>query len=230
MSEQEKTIDKIRKLMNLGNKSMYRGEAENAMAAAMRLAAKIGVSLDDIKGEAKDTTIGEFPVFKRRASFSLWERVLAGGIAKAIGCHLVTCRGRRCYFEIIGTREDAELFDVLHDLVRGQLSTMWRQFKKDNEWRWSYSVDYYKKSWYLGAASRIRERAMEIFQSSATEEEREQYALVIPNKLQVRKSWMDENMNTVNGRRNSVHVSHAAWGCGYSSAGAVSFASNRLGA
>ena len=38
MSEQEKTIDKIRKLMNLGNKSMYKGEAENAMAAAMRLA------------------------------------------------------------------------------------------------------------------------------------------------------------------------------------------------
>lgn len=118
MSENEKTIDKIRKLMNLGNKTMYKGEAEQAMAAAMRLAAKIGVSLEDIKAEEKNSVIGEFPVYKRKASFALWEMRLALGIAHAIGCELVTVRDYRCYFEIIGTREDAELFDVLHDLIR----------------------------------------------------------------------------------------------------------------
>ena len=231
MCENEKTIDKIRKLMNLGNKTMYKGEAEQAMAAAMRLAAKIGVSLEDIKAEEKDSVIGEFPVYKRKASFALWERRLALGIAHALGCELVTVKYyRQCFFEIIGTREDAELFDVLHDLIRGQLQKMWKQYKADNVWRWSYNTDYYKKPWYLGAASRIRERAMEIFQSTATEEERNQYALVVQNKLVVRKGWMADNLHTHQGRRSSFSYSSSAYGSGYESAGRVSFASNRLGA
>jgi hypothetical protein len=196
----------------------------------MRLAAKIGVSIDEIKAEEKDSVIGEFPVYKRKASFTLWERRLALGIAHALGCELVAVRDYRCYFEIIGTRGDAELFDVLHDLIRGQLQKMWRQCKADNVWRWSYNVGYYQKSWHLGAASRIRERAMEIFQSTATEEEREQYALVVQNKLVVRKGWMADNLHTHQGRRSRFSYSTSAYGSGYESAGRVSFASNRLGA
>ena len=48
MDEKQKVIEKIKKCLNLNKGTNFEGEAERAMAAAMKLAAGIGMTIDEI--------------------------------------------------------------------------------------------------------------------------------------------------------------------------------------
>lgn len=227
--ENEKTLEKIKKLLNLGKKTTFSGEAEKAMALAMRLAAKIGVNVDEIDAEEKPVIMTHL-VWKEKASFTPWERRLAHGIASALGCVVMIHCGYKQQFEIIGTEEDACVFDAMYPFILKQLQGMYKEYKAQNEGNWNYfGENYYKKSWYYGAAVRIHERAQEIFRANSTQEEQAQYALVVADKLMVCKGYMTQNCpNATAMRRRKLYGSSSASKHGYQAAGRVSFAGNRI--
>ena len=226
---EEKTIEKIKKLLNLGKKTCYAGEAEKAMALAMRLAARIGVNIEDVE-EPEKPLISEHLVWKEKANFSPWERRLAHGIANALGCLLLIRCEFRQRFKIIGTEEDACIFDAMYPFILKQLQMLYKEYKKQNESTWAWNREsFYKKSWYYGASARIYERAEEIFRTNATQEEQQQYALVVADKLVTCRDYMTKSLpNVTRMRSRPLSGSQAAYGSGYSAAGRVSFAGNRI--
>ena len=186
--DKDKIIDKIKKLLKLGRNSDVKGEAENAIAAAMRLAAGIGLSVEDVnpdeedngRPELLDTDIG------RRTRYESWDIVLAVGIAYALGCSLITSNGFRFHsFSLIGTKQDVVLFNWLFPYVRKQLLKLFRlEFPRSHK----FVPPKYRRSWFIGAAERVGERALEFFNSSATAEEQQQDALVVAEKRKLVQS------------------------------------------
>jgi hypothetical protein len=224
----EKIMDKIKKLMKLGKETNFQGEAEQALAAAMRLATRIGVKLADIETDdeetAQDTNIGAYLIWKEKSRLERWEKSLGSAIAGALGCKVVIRIAFGEQLKVIGTKQDAEIMDGLYIILISQLRKLWRQAKKDLGYKiacWGERV--VKQSWYFGAISRIEERAKEMF----SEEEKQQYALVIANKaLKVRE--YAEGMNLTPSRARSFSTLAGVRAAGYEAGNRVSFSSGRI--
>ena len=87
MDNNTKTIDKIKKLLKLGKETNFSGESDQALAAAMRLAAGLGMTVDEISlDEENPSEISEHNIYKEKYHFQKWELLLASGIADALGC------------------------------------------------------------------------------------------------------------------------------------------------
>lgn len=213
--DKDKIIDKIKKLLKLGRNSNVKGEAENAIAAAMRLAAGIGLSVEDINPDDKEdngrpefleTDIG------RKTRFESWDIVLAIGIADALGCSLLTTKRYRFHsFSLIGTKQDVVLFNWLFPYVRKQLLKLFREeFPRSH----TFMPGKYRRSWFIGAAERVGERALEFFKCSATIEEQQQYALVVAEKKQLARA-VEESMGIKNSLVRTDDLADSAFLGGY---------------
>lgn len=224
----EKIMDKIKKLMKLGKETNFQGEAEQALAAAMRLATRIGVKLADIETDdeetAQDTGIGAYLIWKEKSRLERWEKYLGSAIAGALGCKVVVQIAVGEQLKIIGTKQDAEIMDGLYIILISQLRKLWRQAKKDLGYKIAcYGEHVVKLSWYTGAVSRIEERAKEMF----SEEEKQQYALVIADKALKVREYAD-GMNLTRSRSRSFSTLQGVREEGYKAGNRVSFASGRI--
>lgn len=194
----ESVIEKIKKLLKLGKNTNFKGEADQALAAAMRLAAGIGLSVEDITPDDEENgdKIEEHETEIRKKTFEGWERFLASGLADALGCVSLICRGSYgARFNIVGTKSDVILFNWLFPYIKKQLQNLYR---KDIEGFRKVS-GYWRRSWFMGAVNRVNTRALEIFNREATPEERQQYALVVLNKKEQAEKIV-ENMNVKTAR------------------------------
>jgi len=191
--DKDKIINKIKKLLKLGRSSNVKGEAENAIAAAMRLAAGIGLSVEKITPDDKDKTE---PVKERfteihKTAFEKWERYLADGIADALGCVVLFCgrSGEYMCLSLVGTEKDVILFNWLYPYIKKQLHKLYR---KEFEGYSSEMPGKIRRSFFMGAVKRVNERALEFFNADATQEERQQYALVVLNKKEQAQKIVDD--------------------------------------
>ena len=225
----EKTLETIKKLVNLSKGTNYAGEAEKALAAAIRLCAKIGINIEDIKqeSEAERELIGKHYVWKEKASFSKWERYLAKGISDAFGAVLLISVSNKQQFEIIGTKTDADLFDAVFPVIVKQLSLLWREYKRENSARFYGEEYWFKQSWYIGAVTRISERAKEIFKNESTDAEKEKYSLMIIDKNKRVKDFLN-GIVTLKSKTRNFYTCGSAREAGYSAGGRVSFGNNRI--
>jgi hypothetical protein len=224
----EKIMDKIKKLMKLGKETNFQGEAEQALAAAMRLATRIGVKLADIETDdeetAQDTGIGAYLIWKEKSRLERWEKYLGSAIAGALGCKVVVQIAVGEQLKIIGTKQDAEIMDGLYIILISQLRKLWRQAKKDLGYKIAcYGEHVVKLSWYTGAVSRIEERAKEMF----SEEEKQQYALVIADKALKVREYAD-GMHLTRSRARRFSTLQGVRADGYEAGNRVSFSSGRI--
>ena len=189
--DKEKIIDKIKKLLKLGHKSSVKGEAENAIAAAMRLAAGIGISVEDVKMDEEENAepIKEHYSEIHKFAFEKWERRLADGIADALGCVLLVCGGRPyMVFSLVGTQKDIILFNWLYPYIKKQLHKLYKKDFENYPCRMPAKI---RRSWFMGAVQRVNTRALEFFNAEATQEEQQQYALVVLNKKEQAQKIVD---------------------------------------
>lgn len=226
----EKIMDKIKKLMKLGKETNFQGEAEQALAAAIRLATRIGVKLADIETDdeetAQNTGIGAYLIWKEKSRLERWEKYLCSAIAGALGCKAVVqidiCGHEQ--LKVIGTIQDAEIMDGLYIILISQLRKLWREAKKDLGYKIAcYGEHVVKLSWYTGAVSRIEERAKEMF----SEEEKQQYALVIADKALKVREYAD-GMHLTRSRARRFSTLQGVREDGYKAGNRVSFASGRI--
>lgn len=191
--DKDKIIDKIKKLLKLGRNSNVKGEAENAIAAAMRLAAGIGLSVEEITPDEENKTepIKEYFTEIHKTTFEKWERSLADGIADALGCIVLFCGRSNWYMRLslVGTEKDVILFNWLYPYIKKQLHKL---YKKEFENYTFKTPGKIRRSWFMGAVERVNERALEFFNTEATQEERNQYALVVLNKKDQAQKLVDD--------------------------------------
>lgn len=240
MATKEQVIEKIKKCLKLSKGTAFQGEADQALVAAMRLAAGIGMTVDEIKldGEAgsKQEQIGKNTVGKERSKIPHWETILANGIASAIGCELVIHTGWNSNtgktvetFLLIGTPGDAALFNWLYPYVIQQLRRLchrdWTSFISSRQILLEANPGYQKpweRSWYRGAALRCMEKAAQTFKQQTTEQEQQQYALVVRSKKEKCAEFMRSSMVVTERAPRPVTVNRSAMEYGYASAEEVS--------
>ena len=191
--DKDKIIDKIKKLLKLGRNSDVKGEAENAIAAAMRLAAGIGLSVEEISPDEEDKAekIEEHYSEIHKVSFERWEKKLASGLADALGCICLYCGQSGVYmcFSIVGTKNDVILFNWLYPYIKKQLHKLYKKDFENFSFKMSAKI---RRSWFLGAVESVNRRAIEFFNSNATAEEQQKYALVVLNKKDQARKLVDE--------------------------------------
>lgn len=232
----QQVIEKIKKCLKLGKGTGFQGEADQALAAAMRLAASIGMTVDEIKldGEAENPSsqIGQNTVGAVRSKIPQWEGILATGIAHAIGCELVIHSGwneklqkRAETFLLIGTQEDAVLFGWLYPFIISQLRRLchrdWDNWSRLPSNMASKPAGYRKaweRSWYRGASFRVIETAQVKFKEQTTEQEQQQYALVVRSKMERVQQFMSNQMNVRESKHRPQQVDRSAMSYGYESA------------
>lgn len=232
--EKDKILDKIKKLLKLGKNTNFDGEAHQALAAAMRLAAGIGMTIEEVsvddeeKKEASAIGITE-PDFKARTQIPAWESQLANGIGRAIGCVVLIStwsKGsyRRQTFRVVGTKADGILFCWLYPYVVKQLRVLCHRDWDEIGFRTAWNRKAWEKSWYAGAAIRVVEMAMDFFKENATEDESQQYALVVANKFNMAQAWANNAMNIKDARHRASNEDVEAKRLGYRSGQEVTMA------
>lgn len=239
MDEKQKVIEKIKKCLNLNKGTNFEGEAERAMAAAMKLAAGIGMTIDEIRLDDEEQTskVSQNHVGEKRSKIPRWESSLGAGIADALGCVLVvnTDYDRKTFkwyesFILIGTPGDAVLFEWLYPYIIKQLRKLchrdWNLFITGREVLLEANPGYRKsweRSWYKGAAYRVAESAEQKFKEQSTVEEQQQYALVVQDKKSKAEAFMQEQMHVTQMRSHAnTKTDRSALGMGYQSGAEVS--------
>lgn len=235
--DRQHIIERIKKCLTLSKGSSFAGEAEQALAAAMRLAAGIGMTVDQIKltSEAENDrpSIGKNVVDgKVRSKIPQFEIILATGLAQAIGCELIVHAGfheatRKTaeWLILIGTPADAILFNWLYPFIVSQLRRLCHR-----DWKgWESSVlsetdrKKWERSWYRGASLRVIQSAKEKFKEQTTEQEQQQYALVVRDKLETVRQFMNQSfMNLKNISLRTRKTDSLAMNIGWQSGGEVS--------
>lgn len=234
--DKQQIIEKIKKCLKLGKGSDFQGEAEQAMAAAMRLAAGIGMTIDQIKldGEAENDkgAVGKNTVDgKVRSKIPQWEIILATGLAHAIGCELIVHTGfneKTCktaeWLILIGMPTDAVLFNWLYPYIVSQLRRLCHRDWKiwDNPILSATDKKKWERSWYRGAALRVVQSAREKFEEQTTKQEQQQYALVVRDKLETARQFMNQSyMNLKNIGLKTRNPDNLAMNVGWQSGGEV---------
>lgn len=232
MNDKEKVIEKIKKCLKLGTQSGVSGEAENAMAAAMKLAAGIGMEIGDICCDEEEEKVGhkieEEGICKPRTTVPRWEGTLARGIGEALGCYVIIRSSPiGQYLVSIGSKADNILFQWLFGYVVQQLRKLCKQ---DRERLFSSlyrdccesKLKRWEKGWYSGAAVRVCKEAKERFKQQTTVEEQEQYALVIIDKKKAVKEYVG-TLQLQPAKQSRESLDQRAMTQGYETAGKVSF-------
>ena len=161
-------IDKIKRLLALSH-SGNEHEAARALESAMRLAAKNGLNIQDIKGTEFAGDIGFGDAIYPRGCYRCWELVLFGGIAKVFGCRLV-----RAYRSLlfVGTKADTELAEYVGVYLAREL----RLLAKNHTPKLARRE---RGGFLYGAARRVLESANAMFRQEASESEQQAYGLVV---------------------------------------------------
>jgi len=193
MSENDRILDKIRKLLKLGNHNDNQFEAEKAIATAMKLAAGIGMTVNEIgeEDEPEKKTVEQTKVTKNK-TMEQWEWRLGNALCEAIGGELIHNKIRG--LEYVGYPADGELIRFLYEHCRKEIrrlcrldyNTFLQQGRYMNESK-------FKRSYYDGAVDKIWEKAQAAFKQETSEAEQQQYALVLLDK----KTKVDEFMKNL---------------------------------
>lgn len=144
----DEVLDRLRKLHNLAQRAGTPGEAQAALAAAMKLATKYGIEPHELETETK---LHDLLFAKRGASTA--SKILLLGIARMTGCHAFI-DGDADQYAVTGRAVDRAVCKLL---VLASLDTMDRQFniaKRTKSW-------VQKRSFTEAFAETLLERMLE---------------------------------------------------------------------
>jgi|SRR3989304_7217827 len=132
--DQEKIIERIRKLLNLADKSKnnMQGETEAAFAAAQKLMAEHNLSISDVEfKKQQEEGIKEGSVEQTKAYTAQWEKDLAHVIDKLCSTkHFYRIRrsnnwtGRNVVVTFVGIQQDITLAKEIYTILQKQIKRM----------------------------------------------------------------------------------------------------------
>lgn len=193
-----KVIDKINKLLALGNNSAASpNERETALRQAYSLLAKHNLDMADLK-EADER--GKLAVLAKK---HLWAVRLAGNIANLFFCEYVTGSGNAnySYHIFIGKEANAKVAIALFSYLVKSMMSEARSFVKKNQIDnspYKAEMDFLK-----GASIAIGETAKRLREEKERENKEQQYSsqgtsLVLADyykqEQEANNNWIDENM------------------------------------
>lgn len=194
----EKITEKLRKLLALSH-STNEHEAAQALAQAIRLAAKHGVDIEKLKGTEFSGSISEEDAMVK-AGFKAWERQLFLGVARLFGCSMLTgykynSKRGRCDRRLVvcGAEQDRPVVICLATYLHRQVQKLYNKNKRDVRLRVMLNHLYgrmpseYKiqQDYLYGAVVTVLQNAEKIFKTEAPEEYQEQCALVLKKEYAV---------------------------------------------
>lgn len=158
--ENKSIIDKIRKLLSLGNGTSFEGEADAALQKSYQLMQENNISMAQIQSASKDDALGymgeenllKYPSKK-------WERILMNSIARLFDCRALI------QVEYIGNGRRQNVFRIIGregNRVTAELTYRWIQHKIEHDGRFKVQGVSARNSYYLGCALSIAQRVSEL--------------------------------------------------------------------
>lgn len=195
----EKIIDRIRKILALANGTSFEGEANTAMTMAQNYMKTYGLSMTDVElGESLDEPIVH-ELVDRQKPMKTWEGILAVAVGTVTDCRPV--RVSNSVLSFIGYKQDVDMAKMLFSMLREATRRAGRKlYPNDTAMR---------RSFYLGVADRLAERAKAEKQTNTTDNTR--YALVVQEKSTRVNSWIDQNKRLTQSRMRQQRVHGSAY-------------------
>lgn len=212
MSDKDKVMDKIKKLLALG-KSPNEGEATNAMAHAQALLMKHNLSMEEISDEEISDVI-EQDVTGERSGIARWEQDLMGSIASSLNCRMIKSKYHvphkydpykyiaRQKWRVVGSEADCVVTKYLIEYLKDALHSLTDTHMKGMD---LYGNDRkrYRESYMLGACRTVCLKVRDKYKEEMPDSE-EMFALV-RKKDQAVQDYLDAlGCRTMKARRNKV--------------------------
>jgi len=217
MTDTNKVIDKIAKLMRLAQGAGTAEEAATAFGAAQRLAEAHKIALgavdvsDQPEAEEPEEPIGAKPL-DAGSRLASWRIELGVAIAHANGCRTYIKRGGQTTLMVVGRPSDQATVGYMLAAIARQVDTLARK-ASEGKGR-AYATDF-----RLGAVSMIRQRLQEARRAARAEARQTASAeggtaLVRVDRSIAKmdaaeaaiKMWMDEKLKLRAGRANKRNV------------------------
>lgn len=230
--EKLKIVDKIQKLLALGdeNKNPNEGEVQTALEFAKRLMIEHDISMSDV--EIKEALIIEVDT-KIKPWYGVWERTLLHVIDLTCDTtHFITRRYKRMSATFIGYEIDVAVACQLFNDLRVILKAIAKDAKKDSKNEINSFDEFHRESYLRGASYRLRERAKKIKEEKnydLNDEKQNKYnALVVVKDKEVSKYFENAypHMKTSRMKVNRVHL--GSYGKGYEDGNKINLAKERL--
>lgn len=196
--ENKSIIDKISKLLSLGNGTSFEGEADSALQKAYQLMKENNLSMAQVQSASKDDVLGymgeenllKYPSKK-------WERILMNSIAKLFDCRALIS------VEYIGNGRRQNTFRIIGregNRVTAELTYRWIQHKIEHDGRFKVQGVLARNSYYLGCALSIAQRVTELKkEQNATDE----WGIVPMDEVD---EWMNKYYPKLSNGRGSVSI------------------------
>lgn len=192
MNDQDRIIDKIRKLLALAaNEAATEGERDNAMRMAHGFMAKHNIEMAQVDASIRDR---EDPREKHEDTFygRPWARQVAAAAAELFFCRYVyqsATKGKDTKHMFVGRRSNAI---TAMELAKYLVQSVDKEARKRA--RAEYWDNGMRRSFALGAAAAIRQRVRDIIRESTSPEKQPGTALVLANLYQVERAENDKAM------------------------------------
>ena len=215
-SDNDKTIlEKIRKLLAL-SKSDNEYEAATALAAALRLATKYGLEMNQIEKEDTLEPVEHEDLFIRN-QIGRWEILLFSGLADLFACEILTSRTLLAGYSwpqtrviIVGRKTDRLLVAHLCTYLRSAIKKMYATKKVFLEARFLRNSAYkIREDYCYGAVLAVLEKAEEMFRKSVTEDELKASTSLILAKQAAVTKYIEDTFSLYEKRRKKVSFSRA---------------------
>lgn len=206
MSEKEKIIDKVRKLLALSTSS---NEHEAALAAshAQRLLAEHNLAMSDL--EVKEAGADASDLDLKRKTVDKWLRSLFGSVAAAFDCSAISIsNSTTTRLRFIGCGEDPQVAMYTMQYLVKEIERLAKQFVKGLPPHTNKAM--HRKSFLLGAVNGVRAQLAQQKKATPTTS-----TALVPVKQHLIKQFVAENhgeARTVKTRRSSVYSDSYAKG------------------
>jgi uncharacterized protein YoaH (UPF0181 family) len=209
----EKQVDKIKKLLAL-SASSNENEAAAALAKAMRLCAENDMSVEDF--EAGDEIVDDIAI-DFRAQIPKWNVYLYSELSDIFGCRIVYSYRRlwggraKTAVKFVGFSKDVEILTYISSYLVGEIKKLssshfkrLRQSYFDGDDSYYDNPSAYKKSYLIGMAMSVTDKAKEVFKANQSESVSAGYALVLKRGGLVDKWLSEKNLKMRKSRKTGI--------------------------
>lgn len=126
----EKIYERIQKLLNTANGTVQGNEADVALKLAHKLMEEHGISYSELDAASREQELGTLGEWnKGDKAYKVWERTLAGAMAKLFDCHIVYGHptSKKLSMNFIGREANVRTAWIMYDWLHDKL---WNDAKK----------------------------------------------------------------------------------------------------
>jgi hypothetical protein len=212
MTEREKNIDKIQKLLAMAE-SPYEKEAETAMRLAGKLLAKNGLTMEEVRAQKMDESRVTMVKYVTKADRTGWLGNLSYSVSKTFDCNSLRGRGSNTRSHVlifIGVKKDVEMavhfFSYFKDRVDSLASQFERNYGKGFK---GQEVDAYR----VGVVKTLSRRLREAFEAKVAATNNCTDLVLLKDQM-IRKFQNDQFPKVNKSRSLKTHGSHDAYNRG----------------